>query len=374
MACKAHDKRTSVIAIALFGLFICSFIYLIDAPSRPQLVGKGVLENGKLHDISSSQADDLCEQYGWSTFKPATHNAPRRKIYDMFLFNTELDWLEIRMNELKDHVDYFVIVEANTTFTNLPKPLHLEENWDRFKDFHHKMIRHTIQGQDPDEHDQWDHEIWQRNSMLTQAIPSLHGEQKANPGDVLVVSDLDEIPRPDTMTLLRTCDFPRAVNLRSRFYYYSFQWIHRGRDWAHPQATYYQGLENTILPHDLRYHAGGSLLTNWLTSSSDIWNASWHCSSCFDTINEMKTKIRSYSHQEFNRPEFLDSDKLVERVRTGMDLFDRPGQIYDRVDNNTDVPSFLKKNQERFRHLLDRDAPNANFRDYHPENLEFEDV
>ncbi|KAI5291266.1 hypothetical protein KEM54_005658 [Ascosphaera aggregata] len=368
MAFKQHDRRSAVLAIALFFIFICSFVYVIDTPCQPHIIGQGALDGVKLTNQSaiSEKAEDLCSRYKWKPFKSATGDAPTRKVYDMFLFNTELDWLEIRMNELKDYVDYFVIVEANTTFSRLPKPLHLKENWDRFKDCHHKMIRHTIEGQAPDERTHWDHEIWQRNSMLTQVLPKLQGEQKVNPGDVLVVSDLDEIPRPETMALLRACNFPRAVNLRSRFYYYSFQWIHRGRDWVHPQATFYQGVDKTILPHDLRYISGGSLLTNWLTSPADIWNASWHCSSCFDTIEEMKTKIRSYSHQEFNKPEFMDSNKLVERVRLGMDLFDRERQIYDRVEGNTDIPNFLRLNQERFRHLLDRDPPNANFKDYHP--------
>ena len=33
-----------------------------------------------------------------------------RKVYDTFLFNNELDLLEIRLNVLNEHVDYFVIV------------------------------------------------------------------------------------------------------------------------------------------------------------------------------------------------------------------------------------------------------------------------
>ncbi|KAI5294246.1 hypothetical protein KEM52_004393 [Ascosphaera acerosa] len=360
--------RGAFVATALFIVFICTFVYLLDTPSQPETIGKGVLDRDSMANSSvvAENADSLCSQYGWSAWKPAGGRAPRRKVYDMFLFNTELDWLEIRLNELNESVDYFVIVEANTTFSRLPKPLHLKDNWDKFSEFHPKMIRHTIEGQDPDEQDQWDHEVWQRNSMLTQVFPKLRGEQEPHLGDVLLVSDLDEIPRPETVSLLRACEFPRAVNLRSRFYYYSFQWLHRGRDWVHPQATAYQGLERTVRPHDLRYISGGSLLTNWITSPADVWNASWHCSSCFSTIDEMKTKIRSYSHQEYNRPEFMDSDRLVQRVRSGMDLFDRERQIYDRVDNNTDVPGYLRRaeNQDRFRYLLDRDPPNANFEDY----------
>ena len=57
------------------------------------------------------------------------------KIYDCFTFFNELDLLEIRLNELNDVVDYFVIVEGKKTFQNNPKPLFLLENIDRFKKF-----------------------------------------------------------------------------------------------------------------------------------------------------------------------------------------------------------------------------------------------
>ena len=47
------------------------------------------------------------------------------KIFDVFTFYNELDLLELRMNILGNSVDYFVINEANITFTGKPKPLYL---------------------------------------------------------------------------------------------------------------------------------------------------------------------------------------------------------------------------------------------------------
>ena len=38
------------------------------------------------------------------------------KIFDTFLFYNELDLLEIRLETLNDHVDFFVISEATKTF------------------------------------------------------------------------------------------------------------------------------------------------------------------------------------------------------------------------------------------------------------------
>lgn len=43
------------------------------------------------------------------------------KIYDLMPFYNEFDLMEIRLNHLYDHVDYFVICEAGETFTGSRK-------------------------------------------------------------------------------------------------------------------------------------------------------------------------------------------------------------------------------------------------------------
>jgi beta-1,4-mannosyl-glycoprotein beta-1,4-N-acetylglucosaminyltransferase len=53
------------------------------------------------------------------------------KIYDCFTFYNEFDLLEIRLEELYDVVDYFVIVEGNRTFQNSSKPYLFLENISR---------------------------------------------------------------------------------------------------------------------------------------------------------------------------------------------------------------------------------------------------
>ena len=47
-------------------------------------------------------------------------------IIDYFPFFNERELLELRINLLKDHVDHFVICEANKTFTGIPKEFMLK--------------------------------------------------------------------------------------------------------------------------------------------------------------------------------------------------------------------------------------------------------
>ena len=138
-------------------------------------------------------------------------------------------------------------------------------------------------------------------------------------------------------------------------YYYSYQWLHRGALWHHPQATYFNGPKDTVRPETLRSEP----------ADAEIYMAGWHCSSCFATMAEFKSKITSFSHKDYNQPYFLDEQRLLNTVRRGEDLFEREGQVYDRIDDNTDVPGFLRTeaNREKFAYMLDRDPVNGNFED-----------
>ncbi|KAK5165534.1 uncharacterized protein LTR77_009063 [Saxophila tyrrhenica] len=317
--------------------------------------------------LSSQNAAAVCRKHGFSPYRP-----PGRKVYDLFPFNVELDWLDIRLNTLASYVDYFVIVEGRNTFTNLPKPAYLERNWENFTTFHPQMLHYVVE--DPiDSTRTWDHEDFFRDALLYKTFPHFRGSAKqANDGDVIILSDIDEIPKPETVELLRHCDFPARLTLRSHFYYYSFQWLHHGEQWAHPQATIFRGLKNTISPVHLRNGEGGpswSLLPfmrplqRWW-QKSDLWSSTWHCSSCFATIKEMRTKMESFSHTPWNTEENRDAKTMVERVRNGVDLFGRETEVYDKVDNNPDVPSYILTKQEEYGYLLDRDGQDAAFKDY----------
>lgn len=299
-------------------------------------------------------AQEFCRRRRWDVYR--TRDRPR-KVYDMFLISTELDWLEVRLYELYEEVDYFIILEAASTFQEGSKPLHLLDNWSRFQQFHPKMIHHVVNftGANLAEGDTWEHERFTRNALFYQGLLSLSGQHAPAQGDVLLVADVDEIPRISTIRALRNCAYPPRVTLHSQFYYYSFQWQHRGEQWAHPQATYYNGPYSTIRPEDLR---SGE-------ADAELFNAGWHCSSCMPSLKDLVTKITSFSHKSYNQPYFTDRNRLLKVVRQGVDLFEREGEIYDRIDDNPDVPSYLKgtEAQKKFAYMIDRDTESANFQD-----------
>lgn len=245
-----------------------------------------------------------------------------------------------------------------TTFQMTPKPLYLKDKLSQFADFQHKIIHRVLDDtglKKIPKDDTWEHERFTRNALFDQVMLSLTGPQAPSQGDVLLIGDVDEIPRIGTLTALRNCAFPPRVTLRTQMYYYSYQWLHRGDLWHHPQATYFDGPKKTVRPEDLRTGV----------ADAELYMSGWHCSSCFGTMKDLKNKITSFSHKHYNQPYFLDTQKLLEKVRRGEDLFEREKEVYDRVDDNPDIPAYLQKaeNVQKFAYMVDRDPQNGNFQD-----------
>jgi beta-1,4-mannosyl-glycoprotein beta-1,4-N-acetylglucosaminyltransferase len=347
--------------------------HTLNVPSLTPYTPQGPIDQNLLpKDLSPLEKLSLCTANGFHPYTPKEPGPPR-KVYDLILLSTELDWLEIRLHTLAPWVDYFVIVESPTTFTGHAKPLYLRDNWARFEPFAAKIIHRVVEDGSPSRMI-WDHEEWLRNSLLYSVFPGLIGtEAEARENDVLVVSDVDEVVRPETMFVLRNCLFPTRLTLLSDFYYYSFQWRHRGPQWAHPEATLYRGAA-TLAPETLRMgKLEASLwsplahLKRWRDRAT-LANAGWHCSSCFATVAEMQTKMHSFSHQELDTPENSNARAIVGRVRTGQDLFGRAGEVYDKLGRGQmDVPGYILEQNEkegRFKHLLMRDGEDAGFEDW----------
>ena len=76
--------------------------------------------------------------------------------------------------------------------------------------------------------------------------------------------------------------------------------------------------------------------------------------------------MHSFSHQGWNTAANREQSTVVERVRQGLDLFGREGEVYERVEGNGDLPAYLRGEFEgkgRFGWLVDRDGVGAGFVD-----------
>lgn len=82
--------------------------------------------------------ENLCKLHGWGI-----REYPRR-VFDAVLFSNELDILTLRWKELYPYITEFVLLESNSTFTGLPKPLVFASNRDKFKFVEPRLTYGTI--------------------------------------------------------------------------------------------------------------------------------------------------------------------------------------------------------------------------------------
>lgn len=85
----------------------------------------------------------------------------------------------------------FVLVEATTTFSGEPKPLYFAEARARFARWADKIV-HVVVDDMPKGADAWDAERFQRDACV-------RGIETAAPDDLILLSDVDEIPKPEVL-------------------------------------------------------------------------------------------------------------------------------------------------------------------------------
>jgi hypothetical protein len=137
---------------------------------------------------------------------------PRR--FACCMLKDELDVLEMRLHELADHVDYFVITESAVTHRGVPKPLYLAENRERFAKWDSQII-HVVAGL-PDDPNPWVREHAQRDAAWLAILKA-----GARDGDVVLITDADEIPSPSALAW----EGPGAATLFMKTTLYAVDWL-----------------------------------------------------------------------------------------------------------------------------------------------------
>lgn len=279
-------------------------------------------------------------------------------IYDCFTFFNELDLLEIRLNELNQVVDKFVLVESNRTFTNQPKPLFFEDNKKRFEPFLDKII-HIVVRKHPTffykfrPTKTWDFENNQRESIKL-------GLKNCKADDVIIISDVDEIPKAEKVKLYAQQDHIKVFEQDLFYYFLNCICTEYVKDSEKNKA---QGTKNgkgywrgsvMLNYEDIHTIKKSRMLRDTETKQINIIEeGGWHFS-FLGGLEKVITKLNAYSHAgeaKYN-PEYLKKPEEIEKLmNSGLDLFGRDIQ-YKFINIDTNFPNYLLSNQEKFAHLI----------------------
>ena len=227
-----------------------------------------------------------------------------RKIIDCFIFYNELDMLKFRLKELNNVVDYFVLVEADSTFSGMSKELFFEKNKLLFYDYLDKIV-HVIVTDMPNT-GAWDREFHQRDAID-------RGLKKIDikPDDIIIISDLDEICDVDTLLNIKNNGVSCIYHLKQDMFYYNLNC--KGENWFLAKICNYGSYLNISKPNLIRIK-GNPIGT--------IEKGGWHFSYFFD-VDGIVNKIKSFSHQEYNNDKYTNKEIIKELIKNCDDLFFR---------------------------------------------------
>jgi hypothetical protein len=249
------------------------------------------------------------------------------KIYDCFPFLDELEVLEIKLNELYDHVDHFVLVECAETFRGNPKPFHFAENKQKFSKFLDKIIHVTV-AERFETDDPWARETYQRNQIL-------RGLVNCKDDDIVIIEDLDEIIRasklPEIIAPLLTNQM-RYVPCTQTLYTYSLdRYGHPGNvvHWRGSVAAKYADVKLKT-PQGIRVEKDGPYA---------VPEAGWHFT-YMGGVERVIKKLENFSHCELDNAFY----KNPERIRA-----DANALPLVKIDET--YPQFVQNNIPYFKEL-----------------------
>jgi len=252
------------------------------------------------------------------------------RVFDCFIFNNEVDLLEMRLNILNDVVDKFVIIEGNKTFSGMKKESFYEKSKDRFKEWEDKIIYKFVEV--PDLGSSWDREIFSRNYCLT--LPLYEDE------DVIITSDLDEIPNPEAIAHVdEWMSDDTHFTFQMNFYMYYLNNFMTS-NWYGSRAATYKYMKTTSVDDIREATEDTSRITGPVVD-----NGGWHFS-YFGGVDMIRYKIESFSHQEHNNKR--TKSRIEENLENNTDLFDRNVGFNVIEMTEDEYPEYILNNKEKY--------------------------
>jgi hypothetical protein len=274
-------------------------------------------------------------------------------VYDTFSFFHEISLLALRLHELSDYVDYFVLVEATKTHTGLSKPLYYLENRQQFAEFDNKIIHIIVDDMPMSPHelanaitpqdrlwlaggyqmgDNWVRERFQRNAIM-------RGLVDASDDDIIVISDADEIVRPSILENIEQTivDGSNAVKQDLRSYYLNVECTNM--EWFGSKIIRKKFI---VSPSEARFHTPATV---------GIENGGWHFA-WMGGAETIQIKLKSYAHSEFNTPDILNSDNINSRIGSMKDVLGRLYEYKVIPVNGDTMPKYVMDHLDKFDHMI----------------------
>ena len=268
-------------------------------------------------------------------------------IYDCFSYWDEDLLLDLRLNILDKHVDFFVIVEGNKTWQNNSKNLRFDIN--RFSKFKEKIIYIPVMNM-PSGINPYSRENFQRNSIM-------RGLEKCNDDDFIIISDLDEIPNPDQLKKFNK-KMRYAVFKQNHFYYKFNLQSENEPFWFGSRICVKRYLKSPQWLRDLKFKKRPFWRLDKFRLNNIINEGGWH----FCNLKKPEQLLYKYKNLcETNDPinfneridkKYLSLDSINKMITEKKDIIGR-NHNYKKVSIDESFPSYLIDNISNYKEWID---------------------
>ena len=294
-------------------------------------------------------------------------------IYDCFMYFDEDLLLDLRLNSLNKYIKKFVVTEATYTHNGNKKKLNFDiNNFKKFKDKIEYIVVDTqpqnilelVDGESKDKRGEklilngMARDYFQREKLAK-------GLKEAASEDLILVSDLDEIPNLESLNFNEIKN--NIVIFEQKMFYYKFNLFYNDFIWQGTKAT---KNKNFFSPQWLR-NIKGKKYPKWridtffskkkYSNLLYVKNGGWHFT-CLRTPEELEKKLLNFAHHyeyEESGLKINDLKKLIDEKRVMYDHnVDQKGykwsgkSILKKIKND-ELPNYIINNLDKYKDWLD---------------------
>ena len=294
-------------------------------------------------------------------------------IFDCFMYFDEEQILEIRLNALDEKVDFFVIVESIYNHKGDKRDLLFNKN--KFLKFSKKII-YLVYEEIPnnvelinenDDKKEKDRKYIMNAVYRENAQRNLisEGIKNANKDDLIMISDVDEIPKLESLNLKSIKD--EIFIFKQHMFHYKYNLVLPNFKWTGTKAI---KKKNLISPQWLRnikdkkysfYRIDTIFSKKKYTNIKIINDGGWHFTN-IKTPKMIRHKFKSYLHHfEFDQTNLVESDieNFIKKKQAIYNLkVDKRGNKVGNGETlkNFDIkklPIYIQHNLEKYKDWID---------------------
>ena len=295
------------------------------------------------------------------------------KVFDCFMYFDEEIVLDLRLNMLDPYVDYFVIVES--IFTHKGDKRKLKFNHEKFNKFKKKII-YLIYDEKPKEiepinDEDSDYEL-SRKFILNAAYREngqrdfiTRGLSNAEDDDLILVSDVDEIPNLENIDLKKINQ--EIIFFKQNMFYYKFNLKLPNLEWYGTKGCKKKNLKSPQWLRNIKdkkypfYRIDTYFSEKKYINLRFINNGGWHFSN-IKTANEIQYKLKSYLHHREFDVNPMTANEIENIIKNKQAIYDLTvDKTVNKIGNGNklekfpliELPKYIQNNLEKFKIWID---------------------